>query len=102
MIRFTYTDRFICHVDPITLTGIAIAALAGGGAAAATSGLFGGKGASQSATAQPAVAAPPPSAPPIQNPVGNKSSNKPQTPSFLGASSAPDQRAFGSKTLLGQ
>lgn len=83
-----------CSVDPITLTGLALAGLAGGTATAlATSG---------GSTPPPAAAAPAPtaSAPPAQNPM---SSAKPQAQqqSFIGAAATPSQNS-GQKTLLGQ
>jgi len=93
MIRFqTDFDLPTCNIDPVTITGLALGALAGGGAALASGGGGG---------APPAPQAPPAQAAPQQNPVGQRQAPRSQQPSFVGASAAPDS-SFGQKTLLGQ
>lgn len=82
--------------DPITLAliGSGIGTLLGGGAAVASA--LGPK---------PSAPQMPTAAPPIQNPVGDQSTNKanPQTPSFLAAAATPAaNQQSGAKTLLGQ
>lgn len=87
-------------VDPISLTGLALAGLAGGGAAAGASLLSGGGGASAATPAAPA--APAPTLPqPTNQPQGAKPVSRSQAPSFLGASATPPVQS-GSKSLLGQ
>jgi hypothetical protein len=89
-----------CTIDPITLTGLALA----------TTGLAGGALAAKAFTDSPAVqaatpAAPPaPSeaAPPIQQPIGSqKSGAQGSTPSFVGSAAVP-ATGYGQKSLLGQ
>ncbi len=80
-------------VDPITLTGLALA----GGA-----GFLGSQALSSSAPAPqsaPAPAPAPPPAAPAQQP-GAKAAPQGQQPTFLGAAAVPQQS--GQKTLLGQ
>ena len=79
-------------VDPITLTGLALA----GGA-----GFLGSQALSSSPGASPAPApTPPPATPaPAQQP-GAKAAPRGQQPTFLGAAAVPEQS--GTKTLLGQ
>ena len=83
-------------VDPITLTGLALAGTAGFLGSQAVSG-------SSSPTPQAAPAptpTPPPAAPaPAQQP-GAKVATQGQQPTFLGAAAVPQQS--GQKTLLGQ
>lgn len=97
MIHHDFIDPCLCTIDPITLTGLAIGALAGGGAALASSG-GGGSGGGSAPTAE----APPAQAAPASNPTGNKPRVQSTTPSFVGSSAAPEQRGFGTNTLLGQ
>ncbi len=82
----------LCSVDPITLTGLALAGTAAAGGAAAA-GAFKGGGA-PAPTPPPAQAAPP-SAP------QSKALPTPQQPTFLGAAATPPTQS-GQKTLLGQ
>ena len=80
-------------VDPITLTGLALA----GGA-----GFLGSQALSSSAPkpqSAPAPAPAPPPAAPAQQP-GIKAAPQGQQPTFLGAAAVPQQS--GQKTLLGQ
>lgn len=80
-------------VDPITLTGLALA----GGA-----GFLGSQALSSSApqASPPPAPTPPPAAPaPAQQP-GVKAAPRGQQPTFLGAAAVPEQS--GTKTLLGQ
>lgn len=96
MIKFKheYGPQLLCSVDPITLTGLALA----GAATAGVSALAGG-----SSTPAPAtMAAPASPAPPVQSPVGTAQPQRSNTPSFVGASSVPQQSGYGQKTLLGQ
>jgi hypothetical protein len=80
-------------VDPITLTGLALAGTAG----------FLGSQAVSSSTPQAAPAptpTPPPASPaPAQQP-GAKTAPQGQQPTFLGGAAVPQQS--GQKTLLGQ
>ena len=86
----------LCSIDPITLTGLALAGLAGGATAAIAGG---GSSAAPPPAAPPAPTA---SAPPASNPVGQaKPSTPPQQQSFIGAAATPNTQS-GSKTLLGQ
>lgn len=84
--------------DPITLGALALGTAGGG----LLSSLFGGK------SSPPGPTAPPPAAPPIQQPQGTRdgsvatTGNGTSTPSFVGASSLPQQSGYGAKTLLGQ
>jgi hypothetical protein len=78
-----------CSVDPITLTGLALAGAAG----AAGSSLIGGS--------TPTPTPPPAAAPPPQAPQGSAKQTKPQQPTFLGAAATPPTQS-GQKTLLGQ
>ena len=85
-----------CSLDPISLTGLALGALAGGGPALAAGA---GGGAQTPATpAAPAATL----AQPVNQPTGAKPTPKSQAPSFLGAAAAPQPTQSGSKTLLGQ
>ena len=85
-----------CSLDPISLTGLALGALAGGGTALAAGA---GGGAQTPATpAAPAATL----AQPVNQPTGAKPTPKSQAPSFLGAAAAPQPTQSGSKTLLGQ
>ena len=78
-------------VDPITLTGLALA----GGA-----GFLGSQALSSSAPGtSPAPTPAPPPAAPAQQP-GAKAAPRGQQPTFLGAAAVPEQS--GTKTLLGQ
>ena len=88
-----------CSLDPISLTGLALGALAGGGTALA-SGALGGGGGAQTPAAPAAPAAT--MAQPVNQPTGAKPTPKSQAPSFLGAAAAPQPTQLGSKTLLGQ
>ena len=78
-------------VDPITLTGLALAG-AGGFAASKAGG-------SPAPATPTAPAAPPPTPAPAQQP-GVKASAASQQPTFLGAAAVPQQS--GTKSLLGQ
>ena len=87
----------ICSVDPITLTGLALAGLAGGAAA----GLAGG-GSSAAPAATPAAPPPPTAAaPPASNPLGQAKKPQAAQQSFIGAAATPNTQS-GQKTLLGQ
>jgi hypothetical protein len=90
-------ERFLCSLDPISLTGLALGALAGGGTALASGALGGG-----STPAAPAAPVAPPTtiAQPVQQPTGQSPAPKSQAPSFLGAAATPPVQS-GSKTLLG-
>jgi len=91
MIRFqTEFELPTCSVDPVTLTGLALAAVGGGVA----SSLAGGSSA-------PTPTPPPQQAPPQQAPVGVRPQNKTNQPSFVGSSATPSTDT-GQKTLLGQ
>lgn len=93
MIRFPINfEPPVCGVDPVTLTGLVLGGLAGGGAALAAGG--GGAGPS-------APGAPPPIAAPQQSPTGTRAQPKSQQPTFVGATSVPNNTS-GQKTLLGQ
>lgn len=86
------------YIDPITVTGLAIAGIgliAGGTAATAMSG-------SQAAAPAATPTAPPPQAAPQMQPATEKPRPKSNTPSFIGSSAVPGNQSFGSKTLLGQ
>jgi hypothetical protein len=92
MIRFPFDfESPSCYVDPITLTGLALGALAGGGAALASGG----------GSSAPTPQAPPAMAAPQQNPIGTKPQTQSNQPSFIGASAIPSNQS-GQKTLLGQ
>jgi hypothetical protein len=96
MIRFPINfEPLICNVDPITLTGLALGALAGGGAAALSGG--GGGGSSVATPIAPA----PQAAAPAQQQAPMRNNQRPQQQSFVGASSVPSSDS-GQKTLLGQ
>jgi hypothetical protein len=87
------TSIFLCSVDPITITALAL----GGAAAFAGSQL-----ASSSSSAPAATPAAPPATPaPQMQPATARPKPKSNTPSFIG-SAVPENSAFGSKTLLGQ
>lgn len=88
-------DRFVCSVDPITLTGLALGAFGALGGAAA-GGAFSGS----STPAPQAPAAPQEVAPPQATPQAKPKAA--QQPSFIGAAAAPVAGASGQKTLLGQ
>lgn len=96
-------DLPLCSVDPITLTGLAIAGIAGiaGGTALSSMASSGG---STTATPSPAPEQPAPQqqAPTIAPGESARPKPKSNTPSFIGGSAVPDSRSFGSKTLLGQ
>jgi len=85
-------------VDPVTLTGLALAGLAGAGASAAIGG-----GSSPAPTATPQAAPPPPptSAAPAQSPQGKPGGGQSAQPSFIGSTSVPSGES-GQKTLVGQ
>ena len=88
-----------CSLDPISLTGLALGALAGGGTALASGALGGGGGAqTPAAPAAPAATL----AQPVNQPTGQKPTPKSQAPSFLGAAATPQPTQSGQKTLLGQ
>ena len=92
----------LCSVDPITLSGLALAGAAGGGLAS----ILGGQ--SQTPAAPTAPPTQPAAAPPIQQPQGSKPKPQNQQSSFIGsagtnvgaAATAPVQS--GAKSLLGQ
>lgn len=81
-------------VDPITLTGLALAGLAGG---AATAAMGGGGGTAATPTPTPA----PTPASPASNPQGTAKKPQAQQQSFIGAAATPMNQP-GQKTLLGQ
>lgn len=89
----------LCTLDPITLTGLALAGIgAAGGAGVAALASSG-----SSAPAPTAPPAPGEAAPPVQQPVGSqKSGGQSSTPSFIGSSATPSQVGYGQKSLLGQ
>ena len=88
-----------CSVDPISLTGLALGALAGGGTALGASALAGGG--TQTPAAAPA--APPTTvAQPVNQPTGQAPAPKSQTPTFLSAAATPAPVQSGQKSLLGQ
>lgn len=82
----------LCMVDPVTLTGLVLAA--GAGAAGASALSAGG-----STPATPTPAAPPSPAAPAQQPQAKPQAAS-QQPTFLGAAAVPQQS--GTKSLLGQ
>ena len=88
----------LCSIDPISLTGLALAGLgaAGGAGVAALAS-------SSSSSATPAAPpAPTEAAPPVQQPVGSqKSGSQGSTPSFVGSAAVP-ATGYGQKSLLGQ
>jgi hypothetical protein len=85
--------------DPVSLAliGSAVGAAGGLGASLLSKG-----------SQPPGPTAPPPAAPPIQQPQGTPggaaatSGGGTSAPSFIGASSLPQQQGYGAKTLLGQ
>lgn len=97
MKQFEFTDRLRCSIDPISLTGLA---LAGAGAAAGTaaSSLIGGSGGGGAAQTPAAPAAPPP---PQATPTGQRTQPRPQQQTFIGAAATPPTQS-GQKSLLGQ
>jgi hypothetical protein len=88
-----HPSRLLCEVDPITLTGLALAA--GGGIAASKA--LGGGGAPPPAPT-PTV---PQAAPPQQTPTGSPKSPAGNQPTFIGAAATPPVQS-GQKSLLGQ
>jgi len=93
----------LCSVDPITLTGLALAGMAGTMAGTAMS-----SGSSASAaplttplTTPAAPPAPGATAPPASSPMGQAKKPATQQQSFIGAAATPSTQS-GSKTLLGQ
>jgi hypothetical protein len=95
MIKFKWEHgpELLCSVDPVTLTTLALAGGVGAGAASMAGGNT--PTAPMSAPATPG---------PQQNPIGTRGgqSASNQQPSFVGASSLPQQSGYGQKTLLGQ
>ena len=90
-----------CEIDPITLTGLALAA-GGAAAGAGAASLFGGSSAPAPAATPAAPPAPSSAAPPVQQPVGSqKTGGQSSTPSFIGQAAVP-ATGYGQKTLLGQ
>lgn len=89
--EFEYIDPFLCRIDPITLTGLALAAVGGGVASAIGGG---------SAPAAPTPAPLPSTPAPAQQPQ-TKTQPVSQQPTFLGAAATPPTQS-GQKTLLGQ
>lgn len=90
----------LCSLDPITLTGLALAGIGAAGGAAVASAASGGNTAATNPTAPPT---PEEAAPPVQQPIGSqKSGSQGSTPSFVGSSAAPSQVGYGQKSLLGQ
>jgi hypothetical protein len=89
----------LCSLDPITLTGLALAGLgAAGGAGVAALASSG----SSSAPTPAAPPAPTEAAPPVQQPIGSqKSGSQGSTPSFVGSAAVP-ATGYGQKSLLGQ
>jgi hypothetical protein len=90
----------LCSVDPITLTGLALAGMAGTMAGTAMSS---GSSASSAAplTTPAAPPAPGATAPPASSPMGQAKKPATQQQSFIGAAATPSTQS-GSKTLLGQ
>ena len=86
----------ICSVDPITLTGLALAAVGGATAATAAS-----SGSSAPAPVTPSAPAPAAAAPPASNPLGQAKKPQAAQQSFIGAAATPNTQS-GQKTLLGQ
>lgn len=94
MLRFKWEDyspKTTCSVDPITLTGLALAGAAGAAGSALTS-----SGGGSAPT--PAPASPPPQAPAQKTPAPKTAA---QQPTFIGGVPAPPP-STGQKTLLGQ
>lgn len=91
----------LCSLDPVTLTGLAIGAIAGGVGGALSGGGAGGNTAPTTPTPPPDPTA---AAPPVQQPVGSQKSGSGGggTPSFIGSAAAPSQVGYGQKSLLGQ
>lgn len=87
-----HPDKLLCSIDPITLTGIALAA---GGGFAASKALGGG---SAPPPPDPTV---PVQAPPQQAPTGSPKSPTGNQPTFIGAAATPPVQS-GQKSLLGQ
>lgn len=86
----------LCSIDPISLTGLA---LAGAGAAAGgAASLIGGSGGGAAQPTPTPPAAPPP---PQANPTGQRTQSKPQQSTFIGAAATPPTQS-GQKSLLGQ
>ena len=87
-----------CSLDPISLTGLALGALAGGGTALASGALGGGGGAqTPAAPAAPAATL----AQPVNQPTGQKPTPKSQAPSFLGAPLRLSQHSLGPRPFSG-
>lgn len=84
--------HLLCSVDPVTLTGLALA----GSAASAGVGL-----ASALSSSSQTPAAPPATPAPEQQPTGQPNTPKPQQPTFLGALATPQGAQSGTKSLLG-
>lgn len=81
----------LCSVDPITLTGLALAS---------TAGIAGATLANKGSGAPPTPQAPPAQAAPQSAPQA-KTLPQSQQPTFLGAAATPPTQS-GQKTLLGQ
>ena len=93
MIHHEFIDHLLCSIDPITLTGIALAGIAGFAGSKAAGG-------GSSASPTPPPAAPPAAAPPSTSPAGSNQNLKGGQPSFVGSSAMPTD-ATGQKTLIG-
>lgn len=87
-----HPDRLLCNVDPITLTGLA---LAGGGALAGGAASLLSK---PSAAPTPTI---PEAAPAQQTPTGSPKAPVGNQPTFIGAAATPPVQS-GQKSLLGQ
>lgn len=92
-----------CAVDPITLTGLALAGLGAAGGAGVAALASSGSSGSAATTAPAAPPTPSAAAPAVQQPTGSqKSGGAGNTPSFIGSAATPSQVGYGQKTLLGQ
>lgn len=103
LFRTHRAERWLCSVDPITLTGLAVSAI-GGLAGAAAGGAFSGSSPAAptaQTTPAPAPAPTPQSAPPASSPMGARSTPRPQQQTFIGAAATPPTQS-GQHTLLGQ
>ena len=102
MARKHRAELWLCMIDPITLTGLALAA-AGTAAGVGLGGALAGNTPAPAAATPAAPPAPSSAAPPVQQPVGSqKSGGAGNTPSFIGSAAIPSQVGYGQKTLLGQ
>lgn len=87
----------LCSIDPISLTGLALAG-AGAAAGGTAASLIGGSG---GGAAQPAPTPPAAAPPPQATPTGQRQAPRPQQSTFIGAAATPPTQS-GQKSLLGQ